>query len=223
MKKRIALIVLGGCLLALGGCQIPRPNIPPTPCFTANPTSGTAPLEAVFDATCSRDEDGYIVEYRWEFGDGTQGFSNSPVMRKIYYQPGTYIPVLTVTDNRGASRSTTGPTITVIRNQPPVACFHVSWVDWNIIIVSPACSFDPDGQIIEYIWLIDGRQFVYTSPVSLRIVFSRAGIYTITLTVKDNYGATNSTSRTVSIVPPSPPPPSSLNPEAETPFEVWKE
>lgn len=222
--KRIALIVLGGCLLALGGCEIPRPNRPPHACFTANPLSGTAPLEVIFDATCSFDEDGTIEIYSWQFGDGTSEVTRVPFVRHVYTQPGTYVAVLTVRDNRGATATITGPTINVTRNLPPIACFEISWVSWNIIIVSPACSYDPDGYIVEYIWLIDGRRFVYNSPVSLRIVFANPGLYTITLTVRDNRGATGTTSRTVGIVAPPPPPqPPAFNPENVEPFEVIEE
>ena len=55
----------------------------------------------VFDGSLSFDEDGAIVSYVWEFGDGSTGTGMNP--SHIYKIPGEYMVVLTVTDNTGKS------------------------------------------------------------------------------------------------------------------------
>ncbi len=64
----------------------------------------------------SRDPDGEVVRWRWEFGDGSRSTQQSPTHR--YTHPGTYTVRLTVTDDEGATGSTTRE-ITVA-GAPPV-------------------------------------------------------------------------------------------------------
>ncbi len=63
--------------------------------------SGRAPLEVTFETTASRDPDGAIVSYEWDFGDGTSGTGPEPA--HTYTSGGRYFPKLTVTDDGGAS------------------------------------------------------------------------------------------------------------------------
>lgn len=75
-------------------------NQPPAASFTASIVNGTAPLTVSFDAGASVDTDGSISSYYWSFGDGNYG--GGPVASHTYSAQGTYVPVLTVTDNQGA-------------------------------------------------------------------------------------------------------------------------
>jgi len=58
-----------------------------------------------FDGTASKDNDGTIVAYSWDFGDGTH--ASGAIVSHTYTVPGSYTPMLTVTDNLGATSSTT--------------------------------------------------------------------------------------------------------------------
>ena len=58
-----------------------------------------------FDGTGSNDPDGSIVSYAWTFGDGAS--AAGPTAGHTYSSAGSYAAKLTVTDNRGASSSTT--------------------------------------------------------------------------------------------------------------------
>jgi len=53
----------------------------------------------LFDATRSTDEDGRILSYEWDFGDGNQGAGVQTRYR--YEMPGRYLVTLIVTDNDG--------------------------------------------------------------------------------------------------------------------------
>jgi len=57
----------------------------------------------VFDASGSFDEDGVIVSYYWDFGDGENGSGINP--SHVYKDPGQYNVTLVVTDNNGITYS----------------------------------------------------------------------------------------------------------------------
>jgi PKD repeat protein len=79
-------------------------NQPPVASASAGPTSGIAPLAVSFDGTASHDPDGSIASYAWTFGDGATGTGSTA--SHTYASPGSYTASLTVTDNRGATGST---------------------------------------------------------------------------------------------------------------------
>ena len=85
-------------------------NQSPTASFTANPTSGTAPLAVSFNASNSSDSDGTIISYVWDFKDGSTG--SGQTINHTFSSIGSYSVKLTVTDDKGATGSTT-KTITV--------------------------------------------------------------------------------------------------------------
>jgi PKD repeat protein len=76
-------------------------NQPPTASFTWGATA----LTASFNAAGSSDPDGSVTGYAWTFGDGGAGSGVTP--SHTYAAPGTYTVGLTVTDNDGATGSTT--------------------------------------------------------------------------------------------------------------------
>jgi PKD repeat protein len=91
-------------------------NIPPTAIASANPTSGTAPLAVNFSSAGSTDSDGSIVAYAWNFGDGSTSSSANP--SHTYAAAGSYNAALGVTDNLGATGSST---VTISVSSPPTA------------------------------------------------------------------------------------------------------
>ncbi|NVM31621.1 MAG: PKD domain-containing protein [Candidatus Helarchaeota archaeon] len=59
-----------------------------------------------FDATASWDEDGEIVSYEWDFGDGTP-IATQTTVPHVYEVKGTYRIILTVTDNGSPAETAT--------------------------------------------------------------------------------------------------------------------
>jgi len=80
-------------------------NEPPVAVMSALPPSGLARLNVAFDASGSNDNDGDVVSYAWDFGDGA-GASGRTVSH-TYATPGSFVARLTVTDNLGALGSAT--------------------------------------------------------------------------------------------------------------------
>lgn len=72
-------------------------NAPPVASFTFSCTG----LTCSFNGSGSRDSDGTIMNYAWNFGDGATG-SGATVIHK-YPAPNTYVVTLTVADNGGAT------------------------------------------------------------------------------------------------------------------------
>lgn len=111
---------------------INSPNQPPIARASASPTSGYAPLRVYFSSVGSYDQDGQIVSYFWDFGDGQTSTQANPVhiycypLRIIALNEGrdgsnsgvyshTYYAQLTVTDNQEAAAKSERIAITVYR------------------------------------------------------------------------------------------------------------
>ncbi|HEV8380340.1 MAG TPA: PKD domain-containing protein [Gemmatimonadales bacterium] len=165
-------------------------NQPPVANFTFSCGSG---LTCNFTSTSS-DPDGSISAYSWTFGDGGTSTAQNP--SHTYAQGGTYTVKLTVTDNKGAT-GTTSKSVTV--NQPPVATFTFSCNGLTCSFTST--SSDPDGSIAAYSWTFgDGGTSTAQNPSH---TYAQGGTYTVKLTVTDNRGATASASKSVTVTAPN--------------------
>jgi PKD repeat protein len=76
----------------------------------AEPTSGPAALVVQFDGTASQVPDDTVLDYYWDFGDGTQSREARPM--HIFGSDGTYTVVLRIV-TAGGLEATTSTTITV--------------------------------------------------------------------------------------------------------------
>lgn len=106
--------VVLGALLGLAGCG-DLPNVPPTAVFIFSPVSPifAGQTSVAFNASASRDSDGTIRSYVWNFGDGTPEETRSePTTTHVFPDTAarcleiTYTVLLTVTDDnneRGSS------------------------------------------------------------------------------------------------------------------------
>ena len=207
MKKKYYFVILFLVLAVfLSGCSgggITPPittNQSPTASFTANPTSGVAPLEVSFNASNSSDSDGTIVSYAWDFKDGYTG--NGVTVNHTFNSTGSYNVLLTVIDNEGATDSTTkNITITeTLSNQSPTASFTAnptSGVAPLEVSFNASNSSDSDGTIVSYAW--DFKDGTIGNGKILNHTFSSKGSYNVMLTVIDNEGATDSETKTITV------------------------
>ena len=63
--------------------------------------------DIIFDGSNSKDYDGYIIEYLWDFGDLTNVSTDEIIISHSYSEIGNYSITLTVRDNNGSSSIST--------------------------------------------------------------------------------------------------------------------
>ena len=170
-------------------------NVAPTAAFTA--PACTAGVACSFTNT-STDGDGTIASRSWNFGDGGTSTSNSP--SRTYAAAGTYTVRLTVTDNSGATGTTTRDvTVSAAANAIPTALF-------GSVCTRLSCKFtdrstDPDGNgtIVAWSWNFgDGTTSTTRHPTR---VYKAGGTYKVKLTVTDTGGASDPITHTITITP----------------------
>jgi len=81
-------------------------NTPPIASFTYSPESPVVAQTITFNASNSTDPDGNITSYEWDFGDGNNTNTTAPITTYSYASAETYNVNLTVTDDEGATNST---------------------------------------------------------------------------------------------------------------------
>jgi len=155
-----------------------------------------------FNAT-GTDPDGSIVNWHWDFGDGTTWDASYGSTYHVYRALGTYNVSVTARDNDGletrASRSLK------VADQPPYACFYVS--PNPTVVGYPTnfqdCSYDPDGSVVSWSWNFgDGTIVTGGANGSARYLFhtyTAPGSYVVQLTVTDNAGITATLNQTVQV------------------------
>ena len=83
-------------------------NTPPVAQISATPTSGDAPMDVEFDGRTSADSDpGDTLTYAWDFTDNGSVDATTSTASFEYDTPAVYTARLTVTDQHGASGTTT--------------------------------------------------------------------------------------------------------------------
>lgn len=159
-------------------------NKPPHVDFHRNPSGDVHVNELIHFYDDSTDEDGEIIAWQWDFGDGTYAIIPDPT--HAYSNDGTYDVTLTVIDNNGSKNSTTKQVNVV--NLPPVADAGPDQiVNETSVTFDGSESYDPDGTIISYIWYFgDGKS---KAGVTVTHNYSEDGIYTAKLNVTDDDGA----------------------------------
>jgi PKD repeat protein len=189
--------------------SVDEPNSAPTASFTFAPSSPGTSDTISFDGSGSSDSDGSIQSYSWDLDDGTT--STGQTTSHSYSSSGTYTVELTVTDDEGATDTTTQTISVAEPNSAPTASFTFSPNNpdtSDTISFDGSGSSDPDGSVTSYEW--DFGDGTTATGQSTSHSYSSSGTYTVTLTVTDNEGATDTTSQTVSVDGPNSPPTASF-------------
>ncbi|UAY51203.1 T9SS type A sorting domain-containing protein [Ferruginibacter albus] len=156
------------------------------------------PVSTVTLSGSATDADGTIASYAWtKLSGGTAAITSVSAATTTITSlvQGTYLFVLTVTDNNGATGKDTVQVIVLAANIAPIAN-----AGSDKIITLPITSVtitgtatDADGTIASYAWAkISGPSsptIVSPAAATTSITNLTAGVYKFTLTVKDNQNA----------------------------------
>jgi uncharacterized repeat protein (TIGR01451 family) len=164
-------------------------NVPPAAQFSADSASGCAPLQVSF-TEASVEGDGTIEKWYWDFGDGGHSTNRHPVHN--YTTSGEWTVTLTVTDTTGCSDTET-KTHYITANSPPTAGFAADATSGctPLQVSFTDASLEGDGTINEWFW-----DYGDGGPVGLTQnpthVYPFVGTYSVTLTVTDSLGCSDS-------------------------------
>ena len=148
---------------------------PPTASFTADPTSGCAPLTVQFTDQSSGD----INSWQWDFGDGTTSTEQNP--QHTYNNPGTYTVSLTVSGPGGSDTDTQTDLITVY--EPITADFNGSPTSGDAPL-TVTFTDQSSGTVTTWQWDFgDGATSTEQNPTH---TYNSAGTYTVTLTASNS-------------------------------------
>lgn len=170
----------------------------------ADPLKGPIPLTVKFDASASKDADGNIVSYEWDFdGDGTYDDASGAEVEHTFEQVGKYEVGVQVTDNNNEHAEAT----VIIEAEAAKKADAVITINAqgdlqsNVSYVFDAKnSKSPSGKIIKYLWNFgDGGKEETTRTISH--IFAQPGSYDVELTVTDDTGLSSTITRKVVVVP----------------------
>ncbi|MDY9927699.1 PGF-pre-PGF domain-containing protein [Methanosarcina sp.] len=163
--------------------------------FTANVTSGAAPLVALFTYTGTG---GTPTSWFWDFGDGINS-KHAMNATHTFTSPGTYNVTLTVTNSAGNNSVTRPGYITVTSPSEtvfPVADFYspeaervLNGINDQGIFENEVISFfdNSTGSPISWFWDFgDGNTSTQKNPTH---AYGKIGGYTVNLTVKNANGS----------------------------------
>ncbi len=197
MRKWISTGAMIGLIVGLGGCTPKYQPTPPEALFALRPSEGVAPLTVVCDGSLSFAQDGKIVEYIWDFGDGTRGLG--PIVSHTYRRGGTYRVVLEVYSDRGLT-SKRESTVTVKFTPPEARFTSAPWRPGagETVYFDGTASSSPNGVIAEYRWSFGDGQWAVGPRVEH--VYRTGGAYPVTLTVVDEAGAHAATTQILEVL-----------------------
>ena len=179
-------------------------RVPPIASFTANPNPAVVGRSVTFDASASRDPDGNVVAYAWDFGDSTTG--SGAITTHPYTIPGTFNVTLNVTDNDSLNGTVSHDVVVQAAPpgpQPPVADFTANPVRVNPgvpVTFDASASLDPDGTIASYTWEFGDSSG--GSGVVATHSYANPGVFTVNLTVVDNQTLSSSATHQVTVNAP---------------------
>src|SRR3989441_428505 len=161
-------------------------DFPPIAALSVSRTTAPPGVPIQFDAFASKDSDGTIVSYAWDFGDGQTAAGIS--FAHAYADNGTFTVRLTVMDDLGGL-DTTAVSIEIGNRAPTIlaASPHAGFVlpldeTQTLVVVAS----DPDGDPLTYAWAVDGLP-VNASSASYEFIGSSVGSHVVRVLVSDGF------------------------------------
>jgi subtilisin family serine protease len=161
-------------------------------------------LICTLDGRSSTDDRG-IVTFVWDLGRFPNPTATGAIVGAAYAHEGPRTVKLTVTDGGGLTSSKTQTFEVGGPNLPPTASFTASCNGLTCVFDSNASSDDID--ITNQSWNFGDGSTLGSVQAVVSHTYAVGGTYTVSLTVGDAGGLTNTTTRTITLTPPNLPPP----------------
>ena len=190
-------------------------NNPPTAALTATPQSGTVPFDVMFDGSGSSDPDAgdRVASYHFEFDDGSFGVVQAgATITHNYRNVGSHTATLVVTDSNGLQSSNTAAVVINAGsgtpppfNSRPTARVTATPTTGTVpltVLLDGSTSSDADAgdRVAAYSFDYgDGSAIASSASATISHTYTRAGRYTVKLTVTDSRGASSSVPGTVDV------------------------
>lgn len=180
-------------------------NKPPDAVITDLPQNIFINTEITFNGSKSKDTDGYITDWNWNYGDGENG--SGEVSMHSYTKPGDYTVELTVTDNQGLTdTATTQITVNTANNPPSKPILTKKLLNQsNKTYEFTVISTDKDNDFIHYQfqWGDKTNHTTALSPsnktITVNHTWNSSGLFLINVTAKDNYSISQKTTMNILI------------------------
>ncbi len=172
-------------------------NRSPVASFTMSPSQGSKDTRFTFDASASRDPDGSITGYSWDFGDSHTASGKQAT--HVYNAAGNFKVKLTVTDNN-QGKGTNERDVQIENIVYPVARFTFSPHNGPINTIfqfDASGSDDKDGRITDYEW--DFKDGSRAHGKTVKHKFARVDLFAVELNVRDNSGLRSSIQKEIKI------------------------
>lgn len=162
-------------------------NSPPVP-MISGPSSGMPGSSLYFNGIRSTD-DGKIVAFEWDFGDGAQGKGQS--VTHVYQNPGTYAVSMTVKDDKG-EKAVASLSLNIIKaregHSPPIALAGGPYAAMvgEPVDMDASQSRAGQGYLTKYHW--DFGDGATGAGPKVSHAYYEPGLYQVILTVEDSEG-----------------------------------
>jgi uncharacterized delta-60 repeat protein len=169
--------------------------------FSFSPSAPSTGQAVSFDGSGSSASGGSVSGYSWTFGDGASATGATP--SHAYAKAGSYTVTLTATGSDGGTDSVSH-TVTVANRLPvaSIAAAPEAPLTGEQVTFDASGSSDPDGSITRYEWDLDGdgtfETDTGTDPRAARS-YARSGSVTVGVRVRDDDGASTTSSRVVNV------------------------
>ncbi|MFN7160395.1 MAG: PKD domain-containing protein [Candidatus Gracilibacteria bacterium] len=179
----------------------------------ADPIAGTSPLTVELSGAKSTTPQGRIVEYTWDFGDGS-ATSTGVNADHIYRKAGKYTVKLSIKTDLGTTADTTQLISIETAKGAPTARIRVksdslpraldsdstSVIRGNIplsLTLDGSFSTDPENDIVDWKWDFDGDKKFDKTGKDASFIYKTPGNFILTLQVTDSAG--NSSEATMNV------------------------
>jgi hypothetical protein len=183
--------------------HVPSTGNQPPDADAGDPYVGEVGVAVAFDGSGSFDADGTIASWSWDFGDGVDGSGETP--SHAYTMNGIFDVTLVVQDSNGLIDAVQTTATIGTGNVPPTADANGPYAAETgaAITFDGSDSSDPEGAIASYAW--DFGDSASGSGETTTHTYATEALFSVTLTVTDAAGATDSvnTGATITAPPPS--------------------